>query len=352
MYPAYGNLVPRDVASRAIYKVVVHMGLGMTNPNRVYLDLSHIPADYLEHKLGGILEMYDDFVGQDPRKVPMEIFPSIHYSMGGIWVDREHHTNIKGLMASGECDYQYHGANRLGANSLLSATYSGTISGPEALRLARSGKLGDALTSEELEAARKECVEEFDKIRNMNGSENAHQMHHELGDIMYKYVSIERDNNGLKQCMKELHALLKRWDNIGVTDHGNWANQEAMFVRQLRNMIIYAMAITKSALQRDESRGAHAKIVLKSDYDSWDAAKQKAFDEKNGKYHFDAATGRAMTDDGNDDLLFFGRDDEKFMRTTVVSFDAANNEPEVTYREFEHSLIKPRLRNYAVAKKE
>ena len=172
----------------------------MTNPNRVYLDLSHIPADYLEHKLGGILEMYDDFVDQDPRKVPMEIFPSIHYSMGGIWVDREHHTNIPGLMASGEC----------------------TISGPEALRLARSGKLGDALTSEELEAARKECVEEFDKIRNMNGAENAHQMHHELGDIMYKYVSIERDNNGLKQCMKELHALLKRWDNIGVTDHGNW----------------------------------------------------------------------------------------------------------------------------------
>jgi succinate dehydrogenase / fumarate reductase flavoprotein subunit len=112
------------------------------------------------------------------------------------------------------------------------------------------------------------------------------------------------------------------------------------------------MAITKSALQRDESRGAHAKIVLKSDYDSWDAAKKKAFDEKNGKYHFDAATGRAMTDDGNDDLLFFGRDDEKFMRTTVVSFDAANSEPEVTYREFEHSLIKPRLRNYAVAKKE
>ncbi|MBQ1511689.1 MAG: succinate dehydrogenase (quinone) flavoprotein subunit, partial [Selenomonadaceae bacterium] len=256
MYPAYGNLVPRDVASRAIYKVVVHMGLGMQNPNRVYLDLSHIPADYLERKLGGILEMYEDFVGKSPAEVPMEIFPSIHYSMGGIWVDRAHHTNIPGLMASGECDYQYHGANRLGANSLLSAAYSGTISGPEALRYARAGENGVALTQEEMEAARKECVEEFDKIRNMNGSENAHQLHHELGDIMYKYVSVERDNNGLSQCMKELHALLKRWDSIGVTDHGSWANQEAMFVRQLRNMIVYAMAITKSALQRDESRGA------------------------------------------------------------------------------------------------
>ena len=352
MYPAYGNLVPRDVASRAIYKVVVHMGLGVHNPNRVYLDLSHIPADYLERKLGGILEMYSDFMGQDPRKVPMEIFPSIHYSMGGIWVDREHHTNIPGLLASGECDYQYHGANRLGANSLLSATYSGTISGPESLRLARSGKLGSALTAEELEAARQECVAEFDKIRNMNGTENAHKLHHELGDIMYKYVSIERDNNGLKECVKELKEILKRWDNIGVTDHGTWANQEAMFVRQLRNMIIYAMAITQSALQRDESRGAHAKIVLKSDYDKMDDQLKEALTKKYGKFHFDAETGRGTTDDGNDDLVFFERNDKKFMRTTIVTFDQEKEEPVVSYREFEHSLIKPRLRNYAVAKKE
>ena len=282
----------------------------------------------------------------------MEIFPSIHYSMGGIWVDREHHTNIPGLLASGECDYQYHGANRLGANSLLSATYSGTISGPESLRLARSGKLGSPLTQEELEAARQECVAEFDKIRNMNGPENAHKLHHELGDIMYKYVSIERDNNGLKECVKELKEILKRWDNIGVTDHGTWANQEAMFVRQLRNMIIYAMAITQSALQRDESRGAHAKIVLKSDYDKMDDQLKEALTKKYGKFHFDAETGRGTTDDGNDDLVFFERNDKKFMRTTIVTFDQEKEEPIVSYREFEHSLIKPRLRNYAVAKKE
>ena len=352
MYPAYGNLVPRDVASRAIYKVVVHMGLGMHNPNRVYLDLSHIPADYLERKLGGILEMYNDFVGQDPRKVPMEIFPSIHYSMGGIWVDREHKTNIPGLMASGECDYQYHGANRLGANSLLSAAYSGTISGPESLKLARSGKLGAALTEDELENARKECVAEFDKIRAMNGPENAHQLHHELGDIMYKYVSVERDNNGLAQCMVELTDILKRWDNIGVTDHGAWANQEAMFVRQLRNMIIYAMAITKSALLRDESRGAHAKIVLKSDYDKLDADQQAVLKKKYGDFKFDEETGRGMTTDGNDDLVFFERNDKTFMQTTIVTFDNATEQPKVSYREFEHSLIKPRLRDYSKAKKE
>ena len=326
MYPAYGNLVPRDVASRAIFKVCVHMGLGIDNDRRVYLDLSHIPADYLERKLGGILEMYSEFVGQDPRKVPMEIFPSVHYSMGGIWVDRNHHTNLPGLMAAGECDHQYHGANRLGANSLLSAAYSGFIAGPEALRCARSGELGTALTEEEMESARKEAVEEFDRIRNMTGSVNAHQLHQEMGEIMYDYVSIERDNKGLDICLEKLKDILKRWDDIGVTDHGTWANQEAMFVRQLRNMILYAMAVTKAARCRDESRGAHAKILL---------------DE----------SGERMTD-ADGELVFYGRDDEHFMKTSIVDYDPKTEEPIISYMDFEHSLIKARARNYAVAKKE
>jgi succinate dehydrogenase or fumarate reductase, flavoprotein subunit len=326
MYPAYGNLVPRDVASRAIFKVCVHMGLGINDDRRVYLDLSHIPADYLEHKLGGILEMYSEFVGQDPRKVPMEIFPSVHYSMGGIWVDRLHHTNIPGLMAAGECDHQYHGANRLGANSLLSAAYSGYIAGPEALRWARSGELGEALTDEEMERARKEAVEEFDRIRNMTGPVNAHQLHQEMGEIMYDYVSIERDNKGLDICLEKLKGILKRWDDIGVTDHGAWANQEAMFVRQLRNMILYAMAVTKAARSRDESRGAHAKIML---------------DDK----------GERMMD-AEGELVFYGRDDERFMKTSIVDYDPQTEEPIISYMDFDHSLIKARARNYAVAKKE
>ena len=326
MYPAYGNLVPRDVASRAIFKVCVHMGLGIDNDRRVYLDLSHIPADYLERKLGGILEMYSEFVGQDPRKVPMEIFPSVHYSMGGIWVDRNHHTNLPGLMAAGECDHQYHGANRLGANSLLSAAYSGFIAGPEALRWARSGELGTALTEEEMESARKEAVEEFDRIRNMTGLVNAHQLHQEMGEIMYDYVSIERDNKGLDICLEKLKDILKRWDDIGVTDHGTWANQEAMFVRQLRNMILYAMAVTKAARCRDESRGAHAKILL---------------DE----------SGERMTD-ADGELVFYGRDDEHFMKTSIVDYDPKTEEPIISYMDFAHSLIKARARNYAVAKKE
>jgi len=308
MYPAYGNLVPRDVASRAIYDVCVNQHLGIRGENRVYLDLSHIPGEYLERKLGGILEMYSEFMGQDPRKVPMEIYPSVHYSMGGIWVDRKHFTNIPGLMASGECDYQYHGANRLGANSLLSAAYSGTVAGPESINWANTGERGSELSDAELEAARQECVDEFEKIIQMNGTENAHELHHELGDLMNKYVTIERINKDLDYCYEEVKKILKRWDNIGVTDKGHWANQEAMFVRQLRNMILYALVVTKAARLRDESRGAHFKREFPT------------------------------------------RDDEKFMKITVVTMDPKTEEPIVNYEDFDHSLIKPRARNYAVSK--
>lgn len=310
MYPAYGNLVPRDVASRAIYDVCVNQKLGINGENKVYLDLSHIPADYLERKLGGILEIYTEFVGDDPRKVPMQIYPSVHYSMGGIWVDTKHNTNIPGLMASGECDYQYHGANRLGANSLLSAAYSGTVSGPEAMRWAKEGEKGSELTDEELANAAKECREEYEAILKMDGSENAHELHHELGDLMNKYVTIERVNKDLDYCFDEVKKILKRWDNIGIVDKANWANQEGMFARQLRNMIIYALVVTKAARMRDESRGAHYK---------------REFPE---------------------------RDDERFMKITIAEYDQATEEPQISYADFDHSLVKPRPRNYAVAKKE
>lgn len=309
MYPAYGNLVPRDVASRAIYDVCVNQKLGINGENKVYLDLSHISADYLERKLGGILEIYTEFVGDDPRKVPMQIYPSVHYSMGGIWVDEKHNTNIPGLMASGECDYQYHGANRLGANSLLSACYSGTVSGPEAMRWAKGTEKGSELTDEELAKAAKKCRDEYEAILKMNGSENAHVLHHELGDLMNQYVTIERVNKDLDYCYDEVKKILKRWDNIGLVDQATWSNQEAMFARQLRNMIIYALVVTKAARMRDESRGAHYKREFPT------------------------------------------RDDENFMKVTIAEFDPATEEPKISYSDFDCSLVKPRARNYAVAKK-
>ncbi len=315
MYPAYGNLVPRDIAARAIFKVCVHDKLGINGENRVYLDLSHIDTDYLNRKLGGILEIYEEFVGDDPRKVPMQIFPSVHYSMGGMWVDIYHRTNIIGLFSSGECDYQYHGANRLGANSLLSAAHSGTISGPRVMEYAKTGewidgqkRQGGDLTPEELQAAKEAAVAEFEKLMAMDGEENAFVLHRELGKLMLENVAIERFNKNLEYCDKELVKMLKRWENIGLCDKGRWFNQEVMFVRQLRNMMIYARAITVAALKRNESRGAHYKPE------------------------------------------FPNRDDENFLKTTRAKFNPQTLGPEIDYIDFDHSMIKPRPRRYDIAK--
>ena len=130
-YPKYGNLVPRDVATRAIHKVVYEHNLGIDGKPMVYLDLTHIDRKILDRKLEGILEIYEKFVGDDPRDTPMKIFPGMHYTMGGMWVDFTQATNIPGVYAAGECEYQYHGANRLGANSLVSCIFGGFIAGPD-----------------------------------------------------------------------------------------------------------------------------------------------------------------------------------------------------------------------------
>ncbi|MGL5513883.1 MAG: succinate dehydrogenase flavoprotein subunit [Sporomusa sp.] len=307
-YPAYGNLVPRDIASREMFDVCVRQRLGVNGENQVYLDLSHIDSDYLDRKLGGILEIYEEFVGDDPRKVPMRIFPSVHYSMGGIWVDRTHRTNIPGLLASGECDHQYHGANRLGANSLLSAAYSGTVSGPSALKWAQSEQKGSALTEGELAAAKQAEVERFEKLLAMSGLENAYELYQELGTVMTENVTIVRENARLAETNVKLQELLKRWDDIGVVDRGRWANQEVRFVRQLRDMIIYARVITIAALNRNESRGAHYKPE------------------------------------------FPNRNDEDWLKTTKALYNPETHGPDFEYEPVDISHIKPRPRRYDVAK--
>src|SRR6186997_574923 len=145
-YPAYGNLVPRDIATREIFQVCLE-GHGVNGENQVYLDLTHIPADVLTERLGAILEIYEMFVGDDPRYVPMRIFPGVHYSMGGLWVDFEQRTNIPGLFAAGECDYSIHGANRLGANSLVSCVYGGFVAAPSAIEYAKNIERGETETN-------------------------------------------------------------------------------------------------------------------------------------------------------------------------------------------------------------
>ncbi|WP_067933063.1 succinate dehydrogenase flavoprotein subunit [Alicyclobacillus kakegawensis] len=308
-YPEYGNLVPRDVATRAIFKVCVDMGLGVDGKNQVYLDLSHIPADVLNVKLGNILEIYEKFVGDDPRKVPMRIFPAMHYSMGGMWVDINQQTNIPGLFACGECEYQYHGANRLGANSLLSCIYGGMVAGPNAVNYARNLTKSSAdLDASLFERYRQQQQDKFEGLLKMEGDENPYQLHRELGQLMTDNVTVVRYNDRLKKTDEKIQELMERYKRIGMADTSRWENQMAPFTRQLWNMFELARAITLGALNRNESRGAHYKPE------------------------------------------FPERDDENWLKTTKAKWTPDG--PKFEYEDVDVSLIKPRLRNYAVKKEE
>lgn len=307
MYPAYGNLVPRDIATRAIYHVVFDLGLGVDGENKVYLDLSHIDPHELEIKLGGIIEIYQKFVGDDPKKVPMKIFPGVHYSMGGLWVDYDQMTNIPGLFAAGECDYQYHGANRLGANSLLSAIYGGMVAGPKAMEYVKKNKIKTPSVDEfSFIQEKKRQEDKWHQILNMKGTENPYLLHKELGDLMTANVTVVRYNDKLAETDVKIQELMKRWHNICLIDDIGWSNQTAMLIRHLWNMLELARVITLGALRRNESRGAHYKPE------------------------------------------FPERDDENWLKTTLATWTPSG--PEFSYEAVDVSLIPPRLRNYAVDK--
>src|SRR5438552_9067747 len=180
-YPKYGNLVPRDVATRAIHKVVYEHGLGIDGQPMVYLDLTHIDRETLNRKLEGILEIYEKFVGDDPREVPMKIFPGMHYTMGGLWIDYNQSTNLKGVFAAGECEYGYHVANRLGANSLVSCIFGGFVAGPQAVKYAKNAQKTSAeVSSSVYDNERKRQLEINAKLTSASGTENPFRLWREL----------------------------------------------------------------------------------------------------------------------------------------------------------------------------
>ncbi|MEK3940147.1 MULTISPECIES: succinate dehydrogenase flavoprotein subunit [Bacillus] len=310
-YPAYGNLVPRDIATREIFDVCVEQKLGINGENMVYLDLSHKDPKELDIKLGGIIEIYEKFMGDDPRKLPMKIFPAVHYSMGGLWVDYDQMTNIKGLFAAGECDYSMHGGNRLGANSLLSAIYGGMVAGPNAVKyISGLEKSAEDLSSATFDSAVKKEQEKWDNILSMDGTENAYVLHKELGEWMTDNVTVVRYNDKLLKTDQKIEELMERYKQININDTASWSNQGAAFTRQLDNMLQLARVITIGAYNRNESRGAHYK---------------PEFPERN---------------------------DEEFLKTTMATFKGKNQKPAFHYEDVDVSLIAPRKRDYSKKKVE
>ena len=204
------------------------------------------------------MEIYEKFKGVDPRKMPMKIFPGMHYSMGGLWVDYDQMTSIPGMFAIGECDYEFHGANRLGANSLLSTVYSGMVSAPAAAKYIQNR--GEKTVPEEVyERELKKQVAIIEKIYQMNGTENPYKIHEELGEIMTANCTVVRYNDRLKQTDEKILELMARYKNIGIRDKSRWANQDVHFTRRLWDMLEIARVICLGALNRNESRGAHYK---------------------------------------------------------------------------------------------
>ena len=307
-YPKYGNLVPRDIATRAIHRIVYQEKLGLDGQAAVYLDVTEIPRETLNRKLEGILEIYEKFLGVDPREEPMKVFPGMHYTMGGIWVNGEDQaTNVPGIYAAGECEYQYHGANRLGANSLVSCIFGGGLAGTAAVKHVNNLEKGAEATAQAVyESERKRQEEKNQKLIRRDGSENPITIWRELGDLMTEHVTVTRLNKNLQAADAKIHSMLERYSRINLSDRTKWSNQTLNFARELENMLILARVITLGALARNESRGAHYKPE------------------------------------------FPDRDDPNWLKTTRAKW--VNCDIQLTYEPVDISLIKPRARRYDAAK--
>ncbi len=346
-YPEYGNLVPRDIATREIFDVCVNDGLSVDADKMcVYLDLTHISRSELDRKLGGILEIYEKFQGVDPRDEPMRIFPAVHYSMGGLWADyvkssngglepgapQNHMTSIEGLYAIGECDYHYHGANRLGANSLLSCIFSGLFTAPGILNYAENQKGGakDVPQSVIDSAVAAQKSRHEDLLKGKPGSdENPYLIHQELGDLMTRVATVVRRNDQLTEAIDKIQSLHERAMNVSLSDTGSWTNQNVIFAKSLQDMFPIAKCILKGALQRDECRGAHYKPSFeKPSLTSEDPVERR----KEAEAWCDA----------------FEANNEKYLKSTIATWNDETQMPDLTYEEVDTSLVPPRPRLYGL----
>ena len=346
-YPAYGNIVPRDIATREIF-AVCRDGFGVGGGNMVYLDLTHKPKEELERKLGGILEIYRKFVGEDPTEVPMKIFPGVHYSMGGLWTqytpgteyerykrgelafgggrawdpakrpacgldpnaDNNMMTNIEGLYAFGEVNYQYHGGTRLGANALLSCIFDGLFCGQSVAQFV-ARRADDAAARREQRTFDAGVAAEDERIialQSRSGPENPYAIAKDLGETMTRESTVVKDEAGLLRALEGLEALHERYARMSLADTSGWSNQNLAWARAVGDMLILADPILRGGLMRKESRGSH----YRPDYPE--------------------------------------RNDREFLRTTIAEFDAASGQALISYEDVETGLVPPRVRDYSKSK--
>lgn len=317
-YPKYGNLLPRDIATREIFQVC-REGNGIGGGRQVYLDVTHLPAATLD-KLQGILEIYEKFTGENPREQAMKIFPSVHYSMGGLWTTYKAAedapglsfgapanmmTNIPGLYAFGEVNYQYHGATRLGANALLNCIFDGIFNGSSVLSYTRD--LPDSAADAPERLFQDAVAREKHKMGWLiegRGDDNPYLIHKEMGQWMTDHATVIRTEDGMRRTLDQFQTWKDRYRSISLSDTGMWTNQNLSFARALGDMLRYAHAILATGIDRKESRGSH----YRPDYPD--------------------------------------RDDDRYLKTTVVEYDAREDQPKFWYEPISMELVPPRARTY------
>jgi succinate dehydrogenase / fumarate reductase flavoprotein subunit len=264
IYPSFGNLSPRDIASRRA-KEMVDAGHGVGElKNGVYLDFSHaierLGKPVVSERYGNLFEMYEKITGEDPYKVPMRIYPAPHYTMGGLWVDYNLETTVPGLFAIGEANFSDHGANRLGASALMQGLADGYFIAP----LTVGNYLAQAPTSEadasHAEARRVlgEVEAQQNRLLSVRGSRTVDSFHMELGRIMWDHCGMARNEDGLKKALQQIPALREEfWENVTVPGSGASLNQSLEKAGRLADFFEFAEVMCHDALTRDESCGGH-----------------------------------------------------------------------------------------------
>jgi len=317
-YPAFGNLVPRDVASRAA-KERCDAGFGVNNTGlAVFLDLSdsikRLGKDVIEKRYGNLIQMYEKITGENPYETPMMIYPAIHYTMGGLWVDYQLMSNIPGLFVIGEANFSDHGANRLGASALMQGLADGYFILPYTIGnyladMVKTPRL-DVKTNE-FDVAEKEVNERIQRLMSVNGTEPVDFYHKKLGKIMWNYVGMARNADGLKMAIEQIKEVRQEfWKNVKVPGTTLEFNPELEKAWRVADFLELGELLAKDALHREESCGGH-------------------FREE------------SQTEDGE-----AKRNDEQFAYVAAWEFKGENNEPELHKDELIFKEVKLVQRNY------
>lgn len=317
-YPAFGNLVPRDVASRAA-KERCDAGYGVGTGHAVYLDfqdaINRLGKKAIEARYGNLFQMYEKIVDENPYETPMMIYPAVHYTMGGIWVDYELQTTIPGLFAIGEANFSDHGANRLGASALMQGLADGYFVLPYTIQRYLADQIGVArMNPDEVEAfkqAKAEVSAQVQKLLSIGGERSVDSIHKELGHIMWDDVGMARNKKGLEDAIERIAKLRKEfWENVRIPGSADTINPELEKANRLADFLELGELMARDALHREESCGGH-------------------FREE-----YQTPEGEAL------------RDDERFMYVAAWEYAGADH-PAILHKEpLEYEAIEVKTRNY------